>query len=173
MIYYLGLGSNLGNRLANLQLAVNVLDLRAGKVVGVSKVYESAPMYVINQPPFLNAVAKLESSLDPAKLLVLTKTIEKECGRIARERNGPSELDIDLLLAIDQGACLKSPPDSELRLPHPAMCERRFVLEPLADLDPGLICCDGLSVAQILRSDTIQSQKSQVFEHGVLSIHRD
>lgn len=165
---FLGIGSNLGDRLANLQAAVNFLDLRAGKVVGISRVYETAPMYLEDQPPFLNAAVIVETGLGPIELLRVSKEIELEIGRIQRERNAPREIDIDLLAVLPQ----EEFETQELSLPHPMLLERRFVLEPLADLEPELQI-GRTSIRQRLSEPSVASQSVELYGDAKLSIHRD
>lgn len=171
MIAYLGLGSNLGDRLANLQQALNRLDMRAGEVQRVSRVFESAPMYVENQPSFLNAVVKLRTNLQPEELLRVVKQIEVDCGRLARERYGPREVDIDLLALTGDGGDVLEYKNDKLALPHPMLCERRFVLEPLYEIEPDLDVCGGL--CSRLESGPIQAQKCEPKQDAVLSVHSD
>jgi 2-amino-4-hydroxy-6-hydroxymethyldihydropteridine diphosphokinase len=129
---YLGIGSNLGNRLAYLQLAVNGLAASAGvKVVAVSPVYETDPVGGPEQPKYLNAVVEIESSLDARGLLHVGQRLEAEAARVRRERWGPRTLDVDVLLV---GEATVTAPD--LVVPHPRMYERGFVMAPLADLAP-------------------------------------
>ncbi len=165
---YLGLGSNLGDRLANLQSAANFLDLRAGDVVRISKVYQTEPMYVENQPAFLNAVVELGTELEPMELLEIVKAIEDEIGRIPRERFGPREIDIDLLAYYPKIEF----ENERLKLPHPNIKERRFVLEPLNELRPDLEIAPNLLVVESLRGDVLK-QKVEAFADGILSIHSD
>ena len=129
---YLGLGSNLGDRAAHLRAALTAVAALPGtNVRRVSPLYESAPWGVTDQPPFLNAVAEIETGLAPADLLAAVKRIERVAGRTAGPRWGPRPLDLDLLLYDDRS--LATP---DLTLPHPRLTERRFVLAPLADLWP-------------------------------------
>ncbi len=132
---FLSLGSNLGDRLAFLRRAVAGLA-RDVKQLRVSSVYETAPMYNTAQPRFLNIVAAGWTRLSPRDLLVRALAIERQLGR-QRDPGGPPKgprpIDIDLLL---YGSRLVSEPD--LSLPHPGLGERRFVLEPLLELEPGL-----------------------------------
>ena len=163
---YLGLGSNVGDRLANLQAAVNFLDLRAGKVLQISKVYETAPLYVLNQEHFYNAAVEIETTMQPAELLDCIKQIETEIGRISRERYGPREIDIDLLaITDDNGEHIRVNTDS-LLLPHPKIGERRFVLEPLKDIAAALVPTHGLDKDVLVRQQVTPID-------AVLSIHRD
>jgi len=127
---YLGLGSNEGDRLANLRAARDRLA-RSVEVVAESSVYETAPQgEVLDQPDFLNAVVEIDTDLGPHELLDLCKSVEAEQGREpGGVRHGPRPIDIDLLklgdLRVD---------DERLTLPHPEITSRRFVLEPLLEL---------------------------------------
>jgi 2-amino-4-hydroxy-6-hydroxymethyldihydropteridine diphosphokinase len=126
---HLALGSNLGDRMAHLAAA---LDGLAGpvRIVAVSPVYETAPMYVTDQPAFLNMALAGDTGLAPGPLLDAIKQIERELGRRAGgPRFGPREVDIDILF---HGAGVVDTPD--LVIPHPRMAERAFVLAPLADV---------------------------------------
>ncbi|MCC7078150.1 MAG: 2-amino-4-hydroxy-6-hydroxymethyldihydropteridine diphosphokinase [Acidimicrobiia bacterium] len=131
MIWDIGLGSNIGDRLTHLQGAVDALREAGVTVRGVSAVYETAPVGGPEQGPYLNAVVRVETDLAPHHLLDLAQRIEAHAGRVRSVRWGPRPLDVDLLrggdLALD---------DPDLMLPHPRMWERAFVLVPLADLDP-------------------------------------
>jgi len=124
----LALGSNLGDRLANLGAAVAALA-PAVRVAAVSPVYETAPAYVEDQPHFLNAALRGETSLSPEDLLRHVKDVERRVGRRPTRRYGPRVVDIDILFLGD--TVLSTP---SLTIPHPLMAERRFVLQPLADI---------------------------------------
>jgi 2-amino-4-hydroxy-6-hydroxymethyldihydropteridine diphosphokinase len=132
---YLGLGSNIGDRLAYLQSAVDALDV-AGEaaVVAVSRVYETAPVGGPPQDAYLNAVVVIETELDPHGLLELAQRIERDARRVRAERWGPRTLDVDVLLYDDVRLA-----DPDLTLPHPRMGERGFVLAPLRDVAPALV----------------------------------
>lgn len=133
-LVYLGLGSNLGDRLANLQSAVDLLAGQAGvKALRVSRVYETQPMYRESQPQFLNAVVEGESRFLPRTLLRRLQHIEHKLGRRRSIKNAPRPIDIDILL---YGRFVVEAP--ELVIPHAGMAERRFVLEPLCELAPDL-----------------------------------
>jgi 2-amino-4-hydroxy-6-hydroxymethyldihydropteridine diphosphokinase len=132
---YLGLGSNLGDRVLNLREALRLLVVKAGiNIVKTSAVYETKPVGVTDQPDFLNMVVLVATYLSPRTLLARCQTIESELGRVRREHWGPRTLDIDLLW-FDELVCS----DSELVLPHPRVKERGFVLVPLAEIAPGLL----------------------------------
>jgi len=132
---FLGLGSNLGDRPANLRAALASLDTLPGtRVVRVSEFRETPPWGVVDQPSFVNAVAEVVSALAPEALLAAVKQIERELGRTPTYRWGPRVIDIDLLLYGDRR--LETP---ALTLPHPAILERAFVWEPLAEIAPEVV----------------------------------
>jgi 2-amino-4-hydroxy-6-hydroxymethyldihydropteridine diphosphokinase len=134
---YLGLGSNLGQREANLVQAVHFLARSPQvEVLRSSSIYETEPWGFIDQPRFLNAVVEITTSLQPVSLLELAKTIEGEVGREPTFRWGPRHIDIDILLYAD-GVIHQDNPD--LQIPHARMTERAFVLVPLAELAPELL----------------------------------
>jgi len=134
---YLALGSNLSDRPAAMRGAVFALDRHSGihvdRAAGVASLYESAPLThpsdAKDQPPYLNSVVRVETTLEPAGLLAALQEIEASMGRVRRKRWEPRIIDIDMLLyneLITHDRCLT--------LPHPRMHERRFVLEPLAEI---------------------------------------
>jgi 2-amino-4-hydroxy-6-hydroxymethyldihydropteridine diphosphokinase len=129
---YLGLGSNLGDRLRNLERAVAQLGGTPGvRVTRVSSFHATAPYGVQDQPEFLNGVVEIETELGPLALLAAVKGIEADLGREASYRWGPRVIDIDILL-YDR-LRWESP---ELTIPHPGILARSFVMEPLAELAP-------------------------------------
>jgi 2-amino-4-hydroxy-6-hydroxymethyldihydropteridine diphosphokinase len=129
---YLGIGSNLGERIAYLQLAVDQLTATPGvTVLDVSPVYETAPVGGPEQPDYLNAVVAIETTLTAHELLRVAQGIEEEADRVRTVRWGPRTLDVDVLLVGDERV-----DDPDLVVPHPRMTERAFVVVPLADLDP-------------------------------------
>jgi 2-amino-4-hydroxy-6-hydroxymethyldihydropteridine diphosphokinase len=131
---YLGLGSNVGDRLTHLQAAIDGLaETDQITVVAVSPVYASDPFGGPPQGEYLNAVVALETPLSARDLLEVARRLENEAGRDRREHWGPRTLDVDVLLV---GHELIDEPD--LVVPHPRLFERHFVLAPLADLDPEL-----------------------------------
>ncbi|MEN8614918.1 2-amino-4-hydroxy-6-hydroxymethyldihydropteridine diphosphokinase [Dehalogenimonas sp. THU2] len=129
---YLGLGSNLGDRTANLERAINLLN-RPLKITRRSPVYETEPVGVPEQPKFLNMVVEAQTHIAPADLLKLIKGIEQILGRGKAGSDAPRVIDIDILFYGN----LKLATDT-LTIPHPRMNRRAFVLKPLADLAPKL-----------------------------------
>ena len=130
---YLSLGSNLGDREANLRAAIERLEAPDVRVVRTSPVYETEPVDYTGQRWFLNLAVEAETSLSPMELLARIGKIERALGRVRTVAKGPRTIDIDILLYGD--AVVRS---ATLEIPHPRMAERRFVLAPLADLAPGL-----------------------------------
>jgi 2-amino-4-hydroxy-6-hydroxymethyldihydropteridine diphosphokinase len=142
---FVALGANLGDRAATLRWAVERLGT-LGTVTAVSPIYETEPLDYVDQPPFLNAVAKVTTNLRPGSVLASLLAIELDGGRQRSIRHGPRTLDLDLLLYDD---VVMSTPD--LTLPHPRMHQRAFVLVPLADLAPDLtIPGTGATVTELL-----------------------
>jgi len=127
---YLSLGSNVGDRTANLRAAIDRLA-EAGQVQAVSAFYETEPVDVLDQPWFLNCVVAVETEMPPRGLLNLALAIERAMGRHRTREKGPRIIDIDIVLFGDR--VIDEP---GLKIPHPAMHERRFVLEPLAEIAP-------------------------------------
>jgi 2-amino-4-hydroxy-6-hydroxymethyldihydropteridine diphosphokinase len=128
---YLSLGSNVGDRAANLNTAID--RLRAfGEVVAVSSFYETEPVEFTAQPWFLNCAVTLNTDATPKQLLTVIVDIEQQLGRRRAQQKGPRTIDIDILLFGDQIV-----DDPGLTIPHPALHERRFVLEPLVEIAPG------------------------------------
>jgi 2-amino-4-hydroxy-6-hydroxymethyldihydropteridine diphosphokinase len=126
---YLSLGSNLGDRLAHLQTAIEKIHKPDFQITRISSVFETAPMDVRHQPVFLNIVVEAQASLFPMRMLHRMQKIELEMGRRRMAPKGPRVIDIDILL---HGAFVVNTPT--LQIPHPRMHERRFVLEPMAEL---------------------------------------
>ncbi len=134
---YLGLGTNLGDKEQNLCQAINHIQERIGKVVSQSAFYSTAPWGFASNHSFLNAAILVNSSFSPFEILEISKRIEYEMGRIQKSENGVYSdriIDIDLLLYDD--LILDAP---ELRLPHPLMHERKFVMEPLVEIASEII----------------------------------
>jgi 2-amino-4-hydroxy-6-hydroxymethyldihydropteridine diphosphokinase len=128
---YLGLGSNLGDRLENLRRAVSLLGQRGVRVLRSSRVYETDPVGGPPQPDYLNAVVEVEARGTATDLLRLGLEVEEAMGRKRDERWGPRVIDVDVLTFGDQTI-----DEPGLRVPHPRMHERAFVLIPLLELDP-------------------------------------
>ena len=146
---YLGLGSNEGDRLGNLRAARDGLGGHGVEVVESSSVYETAPQgEVRDQPDFLNACLRVRTALGPEELLDVAKAVERELGREpGGVRHGPRPIDIDILL---RGELVYR--SDRLSLPHPEVTSRRFVLEPLLELDPQLALPDGTPLAAQLEA---------------------
>jgi 2-amino-4-hydroxy-6-hydroxymethyldihydropteridine diphosphokinase len=154
LLGYLGLGSNEGDRLGNLRAARDALGERGVEVLAASSVYETAPQgEIIDQADFLNACLRVRTALGPEELLDAGKAVERELGRApGGVRHGPRPIDVDVLLLGDLEF------NSErLSLPHPEVTSRRFVLEPLLELDPELALPDGTRLAQ--RLDFVRDQR--------------
>lgn len=132
-VVYLGLGSNLGSRCANLRAAVAALP-PAVNVLAESSIYETPPWGVTNQPAFLNMALRGETNLSPQALLRALKQLESRLGRVPSIRYGPRLIDLDILFYDD--LVLVSP---ELTIPHPRLHERAFVLVPLAEIAADLV----------------------------------
>jgi len=145
---YVGLGANLGDREATLRAAVDALGAEEGvEVVAVSTLRETEPVGVGEQPRFLNGVVALETTLAARELLDLLLAGEQRFGRVrVPGEHGPRTLDLDLLLYGDEEI-----DEPELHVPHPLLHERRFVLEPLAELAPGLVVPGRGDVESLLR----------------------
>lgn len=134
-VAYIGLGSNIGDRAANLKRALNLLKARQGlKVKKASSLYEAEPVGLKGQPWFLNAVVEVETSLSPEGLFKVCQEIEAEMGRRRESRGGPRVIDLDILLYGDSII-----DEEDLKIPHPRMHTRRFVLVPLAEIAPEAI----------------------------------
>ena len=133
---YIGLGANLGDREAALRRALELLAEQPGiEVSAVSTFRDTAPVGLLDQPRFLNAVARIETELGPRELLERLLAVERTLGRTRTgPRFGPRTIDLDLVL---YGDCSLAEPG--LTVPHPRLHERAFVLEPLSELDPSLV----------------------------------
>jgi 2-amino-4-hydroxy-6-hydroxymethyldihydropteridine diphosphokinase len=145
-VAYIGLGANVGPREVTLLRAIDLLaEADDVEVLEVSQLRETDPVGMVDQPSFLNGAARIDTSLSPRALLELLLRIERSLGRVREERWGPRTVDLDLLvygdLTVDEPG---------LRVPHPRLHERRFALEPLAELDPELVVPGLGSVAAAL-----------------------
>ena len=151
---YLGLGSNEGDRVGNLRAARDALGGHGVEVTACSSVYETAPQgQVLDQPDFLNACLRVHTALTPEELLDAAKAVERQLGRAPGGiRHGPRPIDVDVLLLGDLE--FRS---ERLLLPHPEITSRRFVLEPLVELDPELSLPDGTPLAP--RLEAVRGQR--------------
>ncbi len=162
-IVYLGLGSNLGDREANLRRALRRLREGGVQIERCSGVYETEPWGVREQPRFLNAVCRGRTELAPPDLLALAKRIEGELGRAATVRYGPRTIDIDILL---YGDLVLDTPD--LTIPHPRLAERAFVIIPLAEIAPDVVLPgDGRTARQLLEG---LADRAGAFRLGELAV---
>lgn len=135
MTAYVGLGSNLGDREAMIRLAIDDLArLPETTLAKASSLYDTEPVGEVDQPNFLNAVAALDTSLPARQLLWNLQLIEKRLGRVRSQKWGPRTIDLDLLL---YGSLILEEPD--LRVPHPELTRRSFVLVPLVEIEPMLV----------------------------------
>lgn len=157
---FLGLGGNVGDREQNLRNAISRLKAAAAvNFLRQSRVYQTEPMHITDQPEFLNMVVEIEVPEDTAArdLLDLVKGIEKDVGRRHRERWGPREIDIDILLFGDEHMV-----EDDFEVPHPRMWERAFVMAPLAELAPDLKTPGGETAAELAKR---LSEEQRVHAH--------
>ncbi len=130
---FVALGSNIGDRVGNIRKAIEFLKEKAS-VSNVSSMYETEPMYLVDQNWFVNCVAKLETNLSPRELLHYLKDVERRMGRTEGVRYGPRIIDLDILFYGDEVIR-----QDDLEIPHPGISERNFVLVPLAEIEPDLV----------------------------------
>jgi 2-amino-4-hydroxy-6-hydroxymethyldihydropteridine diphosphokinase len=130
---YLSLGSNVGDREANLRAAIAALSPAGVRLTQVSSIYETEPVDYLDQPWFLNCVLEAETELAPQALLQALRSIESQLGNKKEFAKGPRKIDLDILLYGDE--TIAAP---DLQVPHPRMLQRRFVLTPLAEIAPTL-----------------------------------
>jgi 2-amino-4-hydroxy-6-hydroxymethyldihydropteridine diphosphokinase len=143
---FVGIGSNLGVRETHLRTALEALAAEEGiALVAVSRLRETEPVGPVEQGPFLNGAVQVTTELPPRELLARLLNIEERLGRVRGERFGPRTIDLDLLVYGDQIV-----DEPGLRLPHPRLHERRFALEPLAELAPALVVPGRGSVSALL-----------------------
>lgn len=165
MICYLGLGSNLNQPAAQIQAALKALDrLPDSHLTMCSALYRSRPVGPQDQPDFINAVAALDTRLEPAALLKELQRLEQEAGRVRQRHWGERTLDLDILLCEDR---IIDQPD--LQVPHPRLCERPFVLIPLYDIAPALTLPDGSQLADHWQ----RCNKEGVWYHGPATPRED
>ncbi|HEX4942648.1 MAG TPA: 2-amino-4-hydroxy-6-hydroxymethyldihydropteridine diphosphokinase [Actinomycetota bacterium] len=144
-VAYLGLGSNLGDRLANLQGAVDLLHGEPGlRVLASSRVWETAPVGGPPQPDYLNAVIRVETDLSARDLLDVAHRVEERLGRVRKERWGARSIDIDVLLFDEETI-----DESDLVVPHPRLAQRAFVLLPLLELAADPVLPDGTRLREL------------------------
>lgn len=161
---YLGLGSNVGDRVGFLGDAIRLLEERGLAIEAVSSAWETEPVgEILDQPDFLNAAVRVRSDLGPEELLDLLKSVEADLGReTGLPRHSPRVIDIDLLLMGD----LEYESD-RLRLPHRETASRRFVLAPLLELDPALVLPDGTRLG-----DAMAALEAELGAHGGQTVRR-
>jgi 2-amino-4-hydroxy-6-hydroxymethyldihydropteridine diphosphokinase len=149
VVAFLGLGSNLGDRLANLQSAVDALQTEPGlRVTASSRVWETTPVGGPPQPDYLNAVIRVEADLSARDLLDAARRVEARLGRVRKERWGARTIDVDILLYDDEEI-----DEPDLIVPHPRLAERAFVVLPLLELEPDPSMPDGTRLKET-RIDT-------------------
>ena len=139
MICFLSLGTNLGNKQENLQIAIQHIAKKVGKVIAQSSVIETEPWGFVSENTFLNMVIKVETSLSPLEVLKKTQKIERLMGRTEKTHNAYQDRIIDIDIILYEDIILDTP---ELKLPHPLFHQRDFVLKPLCE-----IACLGLGVS--------------------------
>ena len=150
MKVFVALGSNMGEREENIRRALELLSqLPDTELVRASSLYDTEPVGEVEQPNFLNAVAELDTDMAARQLLWNLLLIEKRLGRVRTQKWGPRTIDLDLLLFGDQVI-----DEDDLRVPHPELIRRSFVLTPLAELEPALV--------HPTTGETIQSHLSQL-----------
>ena len=157
---YIGFGSNLGNRLENIKTAISYLSNEKDvEIVNISSVYESEPMYNMDQNDYFNVVAEIKTEVTPTQLLKVLKDIEKKMGRgFDVPKNSSRIIDLDIEFFDDIELDLNN-----LVIPHPLLYERLFVLEPLNELNKNFVCCKtGKSVKLLLVECTDNSNIRKV-----------
>ena len=155
---YLQLGSNIGDRLDNLDQSIKIITERIGNVLEKSSVYESTPWGVENQRNFLNQVIFVESNFDPYTILDLVLQIEKDMGRIRIEKWGERIIDIDILFIDD--LIIES---ENLCIPHEFVAKRKFVLQPMCEIAPGFIHPKLNKTISQLLEECIDEEKVNVY----------
>lgn len=155
---YLQLGSNIGDRLGNLDQSIKIITERIGNVLEKSSVYESTPWGVENQRNFLNQVIFVKSNFDPYTILDLVLQIEKDMGRIRIEKWGERIIDIDILFIDD--LIIES---ENLCIPHEFIAKRKFVLQPMCEIAPGFIHPKLNKTISQLLEECIDDEKVNVY----------
>ena len=148
-LIYLGIGSNIGDRETNIFSAIAALDVRDDiKVVRTASIYESDPLYNLQQPKFLNTVVELKSTLDPEVMLQVCQGVELMLGRsIDHKKNDPRVIDLDILAYETKSIDL-----DHLKIPHPDLISRKFVLVPWNEITPDFMVQDfGRTVSELLK----------------------
>jgi 2-amino-4-hydroxy-6-hydroxymethyldihydropteridine diphosphokinase len=167
----IALGSNVGDSLANLREAMALLGEHFSHIKA-SDIYETAPMYVVDQPTFLNAAVLGKTNMSPMALLELLKDLERQIGRERREQNGPREIDLDLIAYGCLTYCYIEGKELRLRVPHPRVAARRFVLQPAADVAPDFLL-PGIGIIRTLLDQTEHQRESVMkLEHALLPVQR-
>lgn len=142
---FIALGSNIGDRANFLERAIELLRQHPNiEIVKRSSIYETEPVGYLEQPPFLNMVIEIETSLTPVELLETVQAIERVCGRVRERKWGPRTIDLDILLYDQENIQMEN-----LIIPHPRMWERAFVIVPLMEIDDSIIRDDGTSIKDI------------------------
>ena len=159
---FLSIGSNKGNRLHNIKKTIVLINRNSEiEIIDKSKVYETQPMYNINQDSVLNMVILIKTSLTPKMLLKLTQSIENSLGRlnINQERNQPREIDIDILTYSNKNIIT-----NRLIIPHPKIKERAFVLKPWTDIDPDYkLSNKKISISDLLSEISLNSNNVKYY----------
>ncbi len=157
---YLGMGSNLGDRVAHMRMALGMIRHDPRCSVGrVSSLYNTQPVGVTDQPEFLNGVVEIRTSLSPVELLHVCQGVERKMGRTRTIRWGPRVIDLDILVYETETS--NAP---ELVIPHPRLRDRAFVLAPLAEIAPDVGVGDGLTASNAL--SRLSDQGVSVFQDG-------
>lgn len=164
----IALGSNLGDRAGWMQRALDALRTHV-TLTAVSPILETAPMYLEDQPTFYNAAARGTTELGPRALLNVLKQIEADLGRQRRERNGPREIDLDVV-AYGALSYRGTFAEGALEIPHPRAWERAFVIQPLMKIAPDVLLPGYGTVAELAAKDELRTQRVQWTSDAVLQL---